>query len=78
VDRDQLLADVTLYWLTGTAGSSAALCTRPPTSLPVRHLAERNDRIVHWSELARRGHFPAMEAPGLLAGDIRACFRQLR
>lgn len=25
VDRDQLLADVTLYWLTGTAGSSAAL-----------------------------------------------------
>jgi epoxide hydrolase len=25
VDRDQLLADVTLYWLTGTARSSAAL-----------------------------------------------------
>src|SRR5258707_15694247 len=25
VDRDQLLANVTLYWLTGTAGSSARL-----------------------------------------------------
>ena len=26
VDRDQLLTNVTLYWLTGTAGSSARLC----------------------------------------------------
>jgi pimeloyl-ACP methyl ester carboxylesterase len=103
VDRDQLLADVTLYWLTGTAGSSAALyyetahadagwaaAARQPsttptgvavfprdTSLPLRHLAERNDRIVHWSELERGGHFPAMEVPDLLVADIRAFFRQL-
>jgi pimeloyl-ACP methyl ester carboxylesterase len=104
VDRDQLLADVTLYWLTGTAGSSANLyyetahagagwaevAGRPSTaptgvavfprdtSLPVRHLAERNDRIVHWSELERGGHFPAMEVPDLLVGDIRAFFRLVR
>lgn len=25
VDRDQMLTDITLYWLTGTAGSSAQL-----------------------------------------------------
>jgi pimeloyl-ACP methyl ester carboxylesterase len=101
VDRDQLLADVTLYWLTGTAGSSAALyyetahagagwaavAGRPSsaptgvavfpsdTSLPVRHLAERNDRIVHWTELERGGHFPAMEVPDLLVGDVRTFFR---
>jgi pimeloyl-ACP methyl ester carboxylesterase len=44
----------------------------------VRHLAERNDRIVHWSELERGGHFPAMEVPDLLVGDIRAFFRLVR
>jgi hypothetical protein len=104
VDRDQLLADVALYWLTGTAGSSAGLyyetaqagaawaaVARQPsttptgvavfprdTSLPLRHLAERNDRIVHWSELDRGGQFPAMEVPDLLVGDIRAFFRIVR
>lgn len=29
----------------------------------------------HWSEFAEGGHFPAMEVPELLAGDIRAFFR---
>lgn len=31
----------------------------------------------HWSEFAEGGHFPAMEEPELLAGDIRAFFRGL-
>ncbi|MGW9349009.1 epoxide hydrolase family protein [Nocardiopsis flavescens] len=31
--------------------------------------------IGHWSEFTEGGHFPAMEAPELLAGDIRAFFR---
>jgi epoxide hydrolase len=104
VDRDRLLTDVTLYWLTGTANSSArlyyetahagagwaALATEPSTtptgvatfprdtSLPVRHLAERGNRIEHWSELDRGGHFPAMEVPDLLVGDLRAFFRRVR
>jgi epoxide hydrolase len=104
VDRDQMLTDVALYWLTGTAGSSARLyyeathaaagwaavaggpSTTPTgvavfprdTSLPVRHLAERDNRILHWSELERGGHFPAMEVPELLVGDIRAFFRLVR
>jgi Epoxide hydrolase N terminus len=72
---DQLLTNVTVYWLTGTANSSvrlyyettyagagwAALATEPSTtptgvavfprdtSLPVRHLAERGNRILAWS-----------------------------
>ncbi|MFI6476834.1 epoxide hydrolase family protein [Nonomuraea sp. NPDC050663] len=29
----------------------------------------------HWSEFDRGGHFPAMEAPDLLAEDLRAFFR---
>jgi pimeloyl-ACP methyl ester carboxylesterase len=33
---------------------------------------------MHWSEFDRGGHFPAMEAPDLLVGDLRAFFRGLR
>ncbi|WP_061292039.1 epoxide hydrolase family protein [Herbidospora cretacea] len=33
--------------------------------------------IGHWSEFTEGGHFPAMEVPELLAGDIRAFFKGL-
>jgi pimeloyl-ACP methyl ester carboxylesterase len=33
---------------------------------------------MHWSEFDRGGHFPAMEAPDLLVGDVRAFLRPLR
>mgnify|MGYP001330993218 CR=1 FL=1 len=45
---------------------------------PVRALAERSYRIVHWSEYDRGGHFPALEVPELLAGDLRTFFGGLR
>ncbi|MFI5995722.1 epoxide hydrolase family protein [Streptomyces sp. NPDC051362] len=101
VDRDLLLTDVMLYWLTGTAGSSARIYYerahadywgRPPepsvapTALavfpeenfvPLRHVAERTDRIVRWTEFDRGGHFAAMEEPDLLVADVRAFFRAL-
>ncbi|MET8627422.1 epoxide hydrolase family protein [Kitasatospora sp. NPDC004669] len=102
VGRDQLLTNVMLYWLTGTAGSSARLYYerthadywgRPaePSTAPtavalfpaenflvLRHIAERSDNIVRWTELDRGGHFAAMEEPDLLTADIRAFFGQLR
>ena len=105
VDRDRLLTNVMLYWLTRTAGSSARLYydtahpaaasvvdPQPPRSTtptgvavfagdlaaPVRRLAERDNTIVHWSELPRGGHFAAMEEPDLFVGDVRAFFRPLR
>ncbi|MFJ3222386.1 epoxide hydrolase family protein [Streptomyces sp. NPDC086783] len=102
VDRDQLLTDVMLYWLTGTAGSSARIYyerahadywgeppapSSAPTALavfphdnfiPLRHVADRTNSIVRWTEFDRGGHFPAMEEPGLLVSDVRAFFRQLR
>ncbi|NSL43744.1 epoxide hydrolase family protein [Streptomyces sp. 8P21H-1] len=102
VDRDLLLTNVMLYWLTGTAGSSGRIYyerahagdggTRPqpstaPTALavfprdnfiPLRHLADRTDTVVRWTEFDRGGHFAAMEEPDLLVGDIRAFFRHLR
>jgi pimeloyl-ACP methyl ester carboxylesterase len=34
--------------------------------------------IGHWSEFDRGGHFPSMEVPDLVVGDIRAFFRSLR
>lgn len=101
VDRDHLLTDVMLYWLTGTAGSSARIYyerahadywgrppepSRTPTGfaafprenfIVLRHLAERHDDIVRWTEFDRGGHFAAMEQPELLVGDVRAFFREL-
>jgi pimeloyl-ACP methyl ester carboxylesterase len=102
VDRDRLLTNVMLYWLTGTAGSSARIYyerahasyqgeppepSTAPTALavfprenflPLRHIAERTNTIVRWTEFDRGGHFAAMEAPDLLVGDVRAFFRELR
>jgi pimeloyl-ACP methyl ester carboxylesterase len=43
--------------------------------IPLRHLAERATNIVRWTTFDRGGHFPAMEQPELLAGDITAFFR---
>ncbi|MFD0692227.1 epoxide hydrolase family protein [Actinomadura fibrosa] len=46
---------------------------------PVRRLAERDvPGITRWTEFERGGHFPAMEEPDALVGDIRAFFRPLR
>jgi pimeloyl-ACP methyl ester carboxylesterase len=97
VDLDQMLTNVTVYWLTATAGSSARIYkeasgwgqARTKSTVPtgvavfttdttIRRLAERENNIVHWSEFDRGGHFPAMEVPDLLVGDIRAFFRGIR
>ncbi|TDB93113.1 epoxide hydrolase family protein [Actinomadura sp. 7K534] len=99
IDDDRLLTTVMLYWLTGTAGSSARLHKEnaarggPPDPCPVplgvavfahdlvrpvRSLVERVYDVAHWTEFDRGGHFPAIEAPDLLTGDVRAFFRRLR
>jgi pimeloyl-ACP methyl ester carboxylesterase len=98
VDRDLMLTNVSVYWLTGTATSSARLykegraswgrpATRSevpsgvavfPGDFGVRAIAERENNVVHWSEFERGGHFPAMEVPDLLVGDVREFFRGLR
>jgi pimeloyl-ACP methyl ester carboxylesterase len=98
VDRDLILTDVSLYWLTATAGSAARIYyegarswghARPRSAVPtavavfpgdttIRPLAEREHTVVRWTEFDRGGHFAAMEAPDLLAGDMRDFFRQFR
>ncbi|HEY2576114.1 MAG TPA: epoxide hydrolase [Streptosporangiaceae bacterium] len=99
IGRDLMLTNVMLYWLTGTAGSSARLYqetarSRPPQApstvptgvavfprdimLPLRRFAGRNDKIVHWTEFDRGGHFAAMEQPKLFTEDVRRFFRLVR
>ena len=98
VDRDALLTNVSVYWLTGTATSSARLYREGraswgqqtvrsevpsgvavfPGDFGIRTIAERDDNVVHWSEFDRGAHFPAMEVPELLVGDVRTFFRPLR
>ncbi|WP_280495931.1 epoxide hydrolase family protein [Nocardia asiatica] len=43
----------------------------------IRRFAERAHHITHWSEFYSGGHFPALEVPDLLVGDIREFFRSL-
>jgi pimeloyl-ACP methyl ester carboxylesterase len=46
---------------------------------PSRRWAERRYRnIVHWAELARGGHFAALEQPELFVDQVRASFRAIR
>ncbi|MWV51501.1 alpha/beta fold hydrolase (plasmid) [Rathayibacter sp. VKM Ac-2803] len=95
-----LLADASIYWFTGTAGSSANLYwetmhnpeawTKSVSGVPtavlvsltqdvaIRRYAERENRIVRWTETERGGHFMALEAPEVWLEDVRAFFRSLR
>jgi epoxide hydrolase len=57
----------------------------PPTGVAVfaadttiRSVFDPGNTIKHWSEYDRGGHFPAMEVPDLLIGDIQAFFSKLR
>jgi pimeloyl-ACP methyl ester carboxylesterase len=44
----------------------------------LRRVMDPDHQFQHWSEFDRGGHFPAMEVPDLLVGDVRAFFRRLR
>jgi pimeloyl-ACP methyl ester carboxylesterase len=44
---------------------------------PPRAYAEKAYNIQRWTEMPSGGHFAAMEEPALLAGDIRAFFREV-
>ena len=44
----------------------------------LRYALNGDGHIEHWSEFETGGHFPAMEEPDLLVGDIRKFFHDLR
>jgi pimeloyl-ACP methyl ester carboxylesterase len=43
-----------------------------------RSWIENQYNVVHWAEMPRGGHFPAMEQPDLFVGDLRTFFQQVR
>jgi pimeloyl-ACP methyl ester carboxylesterase len=48
------------------------------TDNSIRSLVDPTGLAAHWSEFDRGGHFPALEVPDLLAGDLRKFFRAYR
>src|SRR5829696_3106742 len=61
----------------------------PPSDVPqgmavfnanpiLRRVMDPQHTMAHWSEFDEGGHFPAMEVPDLLVGDVREFFRGLR
>ncbi|MFI7465723.1 epoxide hydrolase family protein [Nonomuraea sp. NPDC049646] len=48
-----------------------------PGDSTVRRYAERSHNVVRWSEPARGGHYAALQAPDLLADDVRSFFAEL-
>jgi epoxide hydrolase len=65
-----------LDWVTPSAAPQGwAVFNTDPI---MRRLMNPEDKIAHFSEFEEGGHFPAMEAPDLLVGDIREFFRRFR
>lgn len=63
-------------WAAGRSNGvpTAVLVSRHDVT--IRRWAERDHRVVRWTELDRGGHFLAMEAPDLLVADVRGFFAE--
>jgi hypothetical protein len=69
------------YWGTPPELSTTptALAVFPRDNfIPLRHIADRTNHIVQWTDYEHGGHFAAMEQPKLLVNDIRTFFGKLR
>ena len=64
--RDDVLDNITLYWLTNTGVSSARWAER----------AYHN--LIYYNEPAEGGHFAAWEQPQIFSEEVRAGLRTLR
>jgi pimeloyl-ACP methyl ester carboxylesterase len=70
------------YYESAHSGTGLVMASGVPSGWAVfdthplmRRALDPSKAIGHWSEFTEGGHFPAMEAAELLAGDIRAFFR---
>jgi len=59
----------------GTVPTGVAVFTT--ADFAIRRFAEKAHNVTHWSEFYSGGHFPALEVPDLLTGDIREFFGSL-
>jgi pimeloyl-ACP methyl ester carboxylesterase len=98
--KDELLTNITIYWVTQTIHSACRTYYEAMRHLPQtlekiavptgvtqfpkdlvtapREYGERFFNIQRWTEMARGGHFAALEEPDLLAKELREFFRPLR
>ena len=44
----------------------------------MRRILDPRNELAYWSQHAAGGHFPAMEAPGVLVADLRGFFATIR
>ena len=89
ISVDHMLDDITLYWVTDTAASSARLGM---FDLPVGVSIFKGDsftppkvwgdqtysKLFYWNEVAKGRHFAAFEQPELFVNELRKCFAQVR
>ena len=73
------------YWESAHGGTGWRTPSAAPKGMAVfntdplaRRLMDPGHQISHWSEFEAGGHFPAMEEPDLLVGDLRKFYRSLR
>lgn len=104
--KDELLANITIYWLTAAIGTSfwpyyarqhggwsltdlvagggrievpTAYAMFPREIIrPPRAVIEQAFNLQRFTRLPAGGHFAALEEPQLLAGELRAWFREFR
>jgi pimeloyl-ACP methyl ester carboxylesterase len=43
-----------------------------------RWAEKRFEKLVHWNERSKGGHFAALEQPEAFVEEVRACFRHAR
>jgi pimeloyl-ACP methyl ester carboxylesterase len=75
----RLYREAAAHWLTQPAYCQVptALAVFPGDST-IRKYAETQHNVVRWTEFNRGGHFAALLAPDLLAGDLRDFFTGMR
>jgi hypothetical protein len=92
--RDEILDNITLYWLTNTGVSSSRLYWeyKGSVSIPVavsvfpgeqyeapRSWTERAyPKLIYYNRAKKGGHFAAWEQPEIFAAELRAGFRSVR
>ena len=60
------------------SGVPTAVLVSESQDVAVRRFAERDHRVVRWTEADRGGHFFAAESPAAFVDDLRAFFASLR
>jgi len=72
LSRDQMLDNISLYWFTNTAASSARI------SWENKDASQTYSNLIYWNEAQHGGHFAAFEEPDIFVEEMRSAFRHLR